>query len=95
MDKLYYLLAQYQVKIGPLPHVDANHGKVQAIMSVVFTIIGAIAVLMFVLGGLRYISAQGDPQEIAKAKSTLIYSIIGLVVSIMAVSIVTFILGEI
>ncbi|MDB5182069.1 MAG: rane protein of unknown function [Candidatus Saccharibacteria bacterium] len=91
-DKLLLLFAQYEVKIGPLPHTDADATKIQSILAVVFTVIGAMSVLFIVIGGMRYISSQGDPGEIAKAKNTLIYAIIGLLVSIASVAIVTFVL---
>lgn len=93
MDKLTRLFAQYQVNISPLPHVDTGPGKVQAILTIVFSIVGAVSVLMVVIGGFKYIAAQGEPQELAKAKGTIIYAIVGVLVSISAVSIVTFVLG--
>lgn len=95
MNRLQYLLAQYQIQVGPLPHVEAGPSKVQAILTIVFTIIGALSLLMFTIGGLRYVASQGDPQATAKAKGTLIYAIVGLIVSISAVAIVTFVIGKI
>jgi hypothetical protein len=95
MEKLLHFFAQYQIDVKSLPHVDATQGKVQTILTVVFTIIGALAVLMFIAGGLRYITAQGDPQQVSRAKSTLVYALVGLLVSIGAVAIVTFVLGKV
>lgn len=93
MEKLHILLAQ--INISPLPNVDANQAKIEAILTVVFTIIGALSVLFIVAGGLRYITAQGDPQQVSQAKSTIIYALVGLLVSIGAVAIVTFVLGKV
>jgi hypothetical protein len=93
-DKLFYLYAQFSPDIRPLPDVAATDNKLQIILTIVFTILGALSVLFFVAGGLRYISSQGDPQQISKAKGTLIYALVGLLVSISAVSIVTFVLGR-
>jgi hypothetical protein len=94
-DNILRLYAQYKVNVSPLPNTTADPTKVQDILTIVFTIIGALSVLFFALGGLRYITSQGDPQQIAQAKSTLIYAIIGLIISIMAVTIVTFVLGRV
>ncbi len=95
MHHLYYLFAQYQVKVGPLPHTQATPEKVQAFLAIVFTIIGALSLLMFTIGGFRYVASQGDPQATARAKGTLIYALVGLLVSISAVTIVTFVLDNV
>lgn len=94
MGKLFDIIAQYEIDVGPLPHVDAGKDQTQAVLTIVFTIIGALSVLMFAVGGLRYISSQGDPQAAAKAKGTLIYALVGVLVSMTAVAIVTFVLGK-
>lgn len=88
-------LAQYKVDITPLPKTAATPDKVAAITRIVFTIIGALSVLMMTIGGMRYVASQGDPQATAKAKGTIIYALIGVIVSISAISIVTFVLGNI
>ncbi len=96
MDKLYYLFAQYEVKLGPnVPQTTADDVTISSILTVVFSVLGALSILMFTVGGLRYISSQGDPQAAAKAKGTLIYALVGLLVSILAVAIVTFVLGNV
>ncbi len=98
MNRLINLLAQanqYQVRVDPLPHTAATPAKVQAFLTIVFAVIGAVSLLMFTIGGFRYVISQGDPQATAKAKNTLIYAIVGLVVSIISVAIVTLILRSV
>lgn len=77
-----------------LPTVDANSGNLHGALLIVFAIIGAIAVLMIVLSGLRFVLAQGNPQETAKARNTIIYAAIGLVISIAAEAFVAMVLGK-
>ena len=84
----------FKVDISPLPQAQANQSKIQAALTIVFTIFGAISVLMITIGGFRYITSAGDSQAIARAKATIIFSIVGLLVSITAVAIVTFALGK-
>lgn len=93
-DKLLYLYAQYKIQVGPLPDVSATPNRLQAILTILFTVIGALSLLMFTIGGFRYIYSQGDPEGTAKAKGTLIYATIGVLVSISAISVVTFIIGK-
>ena len=87
--------ADFTISIHPIPHVKANSTEVTAILSLVFSLIGAICLLMVTIGGFRYVASQGDPQATSKAKSTIIYALIGLLVSISAVAIVTFVLGKV
>lgn len=76
-----------------LPNVTTNQDRIQAIMSVVFGIMGAVAVLIIVLAGIRFIMSRGDPQATATARRAIIYAAIGLVVLVMAFAIVTFTLN--
>ena len=55
----------------------------------------AICVLFVTIGGFRYIISSGDPQNISKAKNTIIYAVIGLVVCITAYGIVSLVIGKI
>jgi len=78
-----------------LPNTAANAGALQTIMTIVFTITGAVAVIIIVIGGIKYSTSQGDPQATSKAKGTIIYALVGLVVSIFAVGIVQFAMDHI
>lgn len=74
--------------------LDANGGLLATIMNVIFFIGGLVAVLFIMIGGIQYITATGDSGRIAKAKNTLTYAIVGLVVVLIARGIVGFILGR-
>ncbi|MDD5623534.1 MAG: pilin [Candidatus Peribacteraceae bacterium] len=50
-----------------------------------------IAVVIIVVAGIRFIISQGEEQEKEKARKTIVYAIIGLVVIILARAIVTFV----
>jgi Type IV secretion system pilin len=57
-------------------------------------IIGIIAVVMIIIAGLKYITSQGEPANIATAKNSIIYAAIGLVVVALAQVIVRFVLNR-
>jgi hypothetical protein len=78
-----------------LPVVGAGTNELQEITAIVFGLLAAVAVLMIVIAGLRFITAQGNAQEIAKARSTIVYSIAGLIVCIIAEAIVAFVLDKV
>ncbi|HUC87494.1 MAG TPA: TrbC/VirB2 family protein [Candidatus Saccharimonadales bacterium] len=58
-------------------------------------IVGAVAVIMLIIGGLRYVASQGDAAGVKAAKDTILYGIVGVVVAILAYAIVAFVTGSI
>lgn len=82
------------LNVGALPNTQANQDLVNTVLSIVFGIVGAIALLFITIGGFRYVMSQGDPQGVEKAKSTILYAVIGLIVAILAQVIVSFVIGK-
>lgn len=80
-----------QINTSPLPNATADSTTLSTIMTIVFEIVGAMTLLMVVVGGLRYIIASGDPAKMAQAKKTIIYALVGLVVTMSAYAIVRFV----
>lgn len=55
-------------------------------------VVGIIAVVMIIVGGVKYITSQGESSNITAAKNTILYAVIGLVVVALAQIIVRFVL---
>lgn len=82
---------QSKIAPGDLPNQRTiGNGDIEKILGIVFPIVGALALIIIVIAGLRYISAAGDPQKTASAKNTIFYALLGLVLAIMAQAIVAF-----
>jgi hypothetical protein len=64
------------------------------IANIAMYIAGALAVLVIIFGGIRYITSTGDATRIKQAKDTIQYGIVGLVVVIMAYAIVNFVIKQ-
>ena len=64
---------------------------VWGVIQLVMTILGAVAVIMIVIGGIKYTISQGDRSALTRAKNTILYSVIGLVVAIFATAIIGFV----
>lgn len=77
------------VCIGSLPRTKADGNFVQGLLQLVIGVIAAISVLFVAIGGLRYVMSQGDPQAVGKAKSTIVYALIGLAIALLAQGIIT------
>jgi glucose uptake protein GlcU len=54
-------------------------------------LVGAVAVIMIVVGGLRYVTSNGDSKRTQAAKDTIQYSVVGVVVAILSYAIVRFV----
>lgn len=67
---------------------------IKTIIDVIIGVLGIVAVIVIVLGGVQYTLSTGDPGRIKKAKDTILYGIIGLVVAILAYAIVNFVLSS-
>lgn len=79
-------------KIHGLPTPAANNHTVTTVLGVVFAVTAAIALLMIVIAGFRFVIASGDSEDMARARMTIIYAVVGLLVSMAAFSIVTFVI---
>jgi len=66
-----------------------------AIVNTLLFVIGAVAVVMLVYGGIRYTISGGDQKAVTDAKNTILYAVIGIVVAVMAYAIVNFVLTSI
>ncbi len=76
-----------------VPQVDPNTILTNALNSAYF-IAGVISVIVIVVAGMNYVLANGDSSKIGKAKNQILYSIVGLVLIIVAFTITNFITGN-
>lgn len=88
---LITILAAYETD---LPKVDATSTQLHQVLQIVFGIVGALSLVFVAIGGLRFVLSEGDPQSAGKARSTVLYAVIGLAISAIAEGIVTFVLNR-
>ena len=65
------------------------------IIKVVVGIMGAVAAIFVVVGGFQFMTSAGDAGKVAKARQTILYSLIGLIVCVLAFAIVNFVITNI
>ena len=65
------------------------------IINTLIFVTGSVSVLMIVIGGLRYAISGGDQGSITSAKNTILYAVVGLILSLMGYAIVNFVLSNI
>jgi cytochrome bd-type quinol oxidase subunit 2 len=77
---------------------DANtkvNNTITLVINIFSIVVGIVAVIMIVLGGLKYITSGGDSNNVTSAKNTILYAVVGLVVVALAQFIVRFVLGKV
>ena len=67
----------------------------QVIINVVLGVIAFIAVVMIIMGGIQYTTSSGDTAKVTKAKNTILYGVIGLVIALLAFAIVNFVIANV
>jgi hypothetical protein len=73
---------------------DKFQNIIKNVINTALVVIGMIAVIMIVIGGVKYVVSNGEAQQIQSAKNTILYSVIGLVLAVMAFPIVNFVLDK-
>ena len=77
-----------------LPHVNTETVTTNVVSWLLGTI-GIAAVVMMIVSGVKMTTSAGDPNAVKKAKQTMIYSVVGLVVAVLAYVIVQFVVAKI
>ncbi|NCO10939.1 hypothetical protein GW746_01075 [Candidatus Saccharibacteria bacterium] len=68
-------------------------GIITEITNILLFVAGALAVIMIIVGGLRYVVSGGNSSAVTSAKNTILYAIVGLIIAFLAFAAVNFLLG--
>lgn len=70
---------------------DDFYEIMKTIINTILMVLGMVAVIMIVIGGIRYTTSNGEASQIQSAKNTVLYAVVGLIVAILAFAIVNFV----
>lgn len=70
------------------------NGIITVATNIIASIAGIVAVIFLVLGGLKYVTSNGAPDQISRAKESIIYALVGLVLIVLARAIIGFVLTK-
>lgn len=70
---------------------ENGDGVFRTVTNILLFVIGAVAVIMLIIGGIRYVVSGGDQSAVTGAKNTILYAIVGIVVAILAYAAVSFV----
>lgn len=66
------------------PSLTALEGVYSTFIKSALSLVGIASIVMIVVSGFNYLASGGDKEGLARAKNTLTYSIVGLVLAISA-----------
>lgn len=69
--------------------------SITGILNGVIAVLGLVCVVVIIIGGVNYMTSSGDSGKVKKAKDTILYGIIGLIICVLAFAIVNFVLANI
>ena len=92
--KSWMILAALNASELNIPTNRANNAALSDILGVVYFLAGAVAVISIIIAGIYYVAANGDSGRVTKAKNTIVYSVIGLVIVMSAFIITRFVVGR-
>jgi hypothetical protein len=67
----------------------------KVVLEILSIVVGIASVVGVILGGIKFITSNGEPSSVKSARDTVLYSLIGAVVVIFAQAIVAFVLDTI
>lgn len=71
-----------------------SSGIFRTITNVLLFVLGAISVIMIIIGGLRYVISGGNSTAVTAAKNTILYAIVGVIVALLSYAIINFVLNS-
>ncbi len=74
---------------------DTFSSSFQGILNAIIGVLALVAVVVMIVGGVSYMTSSGDAGKVKKAKDTILYGLIGLVVCVLAFAIVNFVISQI
>ncbi len=90
-------LAQISIPEGDLniPRAEPTSNTVANVLTLVFGVLGAVSLLVIVASGMRFSLSRGNSESVAKARNGIIYSAVGLGISMLAFAIVRFVVRSV
>jgi hypothetical protein len=79
---------------GASEDLFGDGGVFTTVADILLFLVGAISVIMLIIGGIRYVVSAGDQQAVTNAKNTILYAIVGIVIAFLAFAAVNFVVGQ-
>ncbi|MBQ3320780.1 hypothetical protein IJG71_01460 [Candidatus Saccharibacteria bacterium] len=92
-------LIRFAADANPGKYTEGEGGELNVtiinIINAVIGILGLVCVIVIILGGVQYMTSTGESSKVKKAKDTILYGVVGLVICVLAFAIVNFVIKNI
>ncbi len=86
---------QFKTQFEGIEKTATLVGSIINIVNALLVLAAIAAIVFIIIGGVRYVTAQGDEDAVALAKNTVIYAIIGIIIILLAAVIVNFFVSQV
>ncbi|MBR2741856.1 hypothetical protein IKD98_03865 [Candidatus Saccharibacteria bacterium] len=76
-------------------NANALPGIIQVILNTIISVCGIVAAIYVVIGGYGYMTSSGDSSKVEKAKKTITYAVIGIIICAFAFIIVNWVISTV
>jgi hypothetical protein len=83
----------YGVEIPKVPRYCNVGELIRKVLNIAFALIGSVSLLFLIIGGFRYMASGGNEEQATLGRKTMTYAILGLVVVIMAITLVNIVVN--
>jgi hypothetical protein len=80
---------------NPLGSIDSPQVLIGNIINSVLGVVGSLALLMFVFGGITWMTSSGSQEKVKKGRDIIIWSVLGLAIIFLSYALTRFILSTI
>lgn len=81
--------------VGDIATDNDLKGNITFILNSIIAALGVVAVIVIIIGGINYMTSSGDTSKVDKAKKTILYGLIGMIICVLAFAIVNFVITQI
>jgi len=85
-------LTEAETNTITVPTTTLSTTSTSTVIKLILTLAGGVALIVIFVAGFRFVISQGNPDATVKARNTIVYALIGLVIITLAYNIVTFVL---
>ncbi|MDQ3123968.1 MAG: hypothetical protein M3Q14_04790 [bacterium] len=78
-----------------VPKTRLTETKITDVLQIVFGIAAAVAVLIIAISALRMVVSRGNSQDVTQARDAIVYASVGLIITLAAFAIVTFVVERV
>ena len=89
------ILTNFAAKVNQVGTENNLTSSIVAILENVIAVLGIACVVVMIIGGVNYMTSNGDSSKVEKGKKTILYGLIGLAICVLSFAIVNFVIANI